>query len=280
MVAVSSKVSPGYVRKTLADGSLAPRYYVFGKGDTMIGAMADPTIDNVAFMDVARALARGLVKNQYIPAPNPGSVDELILVNWGTTRPIDKPSESHGYRQAQRSMAMQDDAAQQLKTATSNTDKIAAEQKMDDANNQLALSLDEVEDEDVKRENANMKTATILGYDSWWIATASAMDGSPLGRRKQDMMSELEEERYYVVLTAYDYRLLTAKKKSKLLWEARFSIREVSNQFDTGLPKMISVAADFFGRDSKGLNHVDMPEGKVEIGPVKSLGPVPGLGSK
>jgi hypothetical protein len=120
-----------------------------------------------------------------------------------------------------------------------------------------------------------MKTATLLGYDSWWVAANAAMDGTAMGRRKADMRAELEEDRYFVVLTAFDYQKLVKEKKSKFLWEVRFSIREHGNQFDRRLPAMIALASDYFGRDSQGLHHVDVPEGKVEIGPVKSLGVVP-----
>jgi hypothetical protein len=101
------------------------------------------------------------------------------------------------------------------------------------------------------------------------------MDGTAMGRRKADMRAELEEDRYFVVLTAFDYQKLVKEKKSKFLWEVRFSIREHGNQFDKRLPAMIAIASDYFGRDSQGLHHVDVPEGKVEIGPVESLGVVP-----
>jgi hypothetical protein len=38
---------------------------------------------------------------------------------------------------------------------------------------------------------------------------------------------------------------------------------------------MAAEASEYFGRDSKGLRHVDLPGGKVEIGAVKLLGVVP-----
>jgi hypothetical protein len=120
-----------------------------------------------------------------------------------------------------------------------------------------------------------MKTATLLGYDSWWVSANAAMDGTAMGRRKEDMRAELEEDRYFVVLTAFDYQALVNKKKQKFLWEVRFSIREHGNAFDKRLPGMVALASDYFGRDSQGLHHVDVPEGHVEIGPVKSLGVVP-----
>jgi hypothetical protein len=69
--------------------------------------------------------------------------------------------------------------------------------------------------------------------------------------------------------------MLVKEKKSKMLWEARFSIREHGNAFDSRIAGMAELASNYFGRDSKGLHHEDIPEGKVEIGTVKSLGVVP-----
>ena len=39
---------------------------------------------------------------------------------------------------------------------------------------------------------------------------------------------------------------------------------------------MAELASNYFGRDSGGLHHDTIPDGKVEIGPVQSLGVVPG----
>jgi hypothetical protein len=56
----------------------------------------------------------------------------------------------------------------------------------------------------------------------------------------------------------------------------RFSIREHGTAFDDRIKGMAELASDYFGRDSGGLQHTSLPEGKVEIGPVKSLGVVDG----
>jgi hypothetical protein len=39
---------------------------------------------------------------------------------------------------------------------------------------------------------------------------------------------------------------------------------------------MVAKASNYFGRDSGGLQHQEVPDGKVEIGPVESLGLVAG----
>ncbi len=117
----------------------------------------------------------------------------------------------------------------------------------------------------------------MLGYDSWWIATAGAMGGSPLGYRKQDLVDEIEEDRYFIVLMAFGYQLpRQSRRRTKFLWEVRFSIREHTNAFDKRMAGMIADASDYFGRDSGGLHHDPLPEAHVEIGPVKSLGVVDG----
>ncbi len=88
------------------------------------------------------------------------------------------------------------------------------------------------------------------------------------------MLNELEEDRYFVVLMAYDFQAMK-HKQSKLLWETHISIREHSNAFDARLLGMVAGAAGFFGRDSGGLKHRDVPEGQVLLGAMKSLGVVP-----
>jgi hypothetical protein len=274
--AVASKVAKDYVRKKLPDGTFKPETYVFGQGDDWRGARVDPTIDNTSFMDVARILAVPLAKKQYIPTADPKTTDELIMMSWGTTRapqPVSQTAPAQRYLEATQ---MHDRAFLMLKDAHSRAEFVAAQQMLSEANNQMAMDLSAIQAENTARENLDLRTAALLGYDSWWIAVNSAMGGSPLGRRRVDMEDELEEDRYFVVLTAFDYQKLVKEKKPKFLWEVRFSIREQGTQFDRRIQGMAELASDYFGRDSGGLHHDTLPEGRVEIGPVKSLGEVAG----
>jgi hypothetical protein len=94
-----------------------------------------------------------------------------------------------------------------------------------------------------------------------------------LGFSQED--PELLSRRYFVVLLAYDFRLKLTRGTSKLLWETRFSIREKGNAFGKQLAAMVGNASQYFGQDSHGLTHLPVPEGRVEIGEIKSLGVVP-----
>jgi hypothetical protein len=270
--AISSKTAKDYVRKKLPDGSFQPETYAFGKGDNWAGARVDETIDKLDFMDVARVLTVPLAEKRYVPTQDPKTTNELIMVYWGTTRAPEHASDSNSYQLLVMANDQQQRAIQDAREATS---KQAAAEILAEADNVLLAAQIGVQAENQRREDTDMRNATLLGYDSWWIATNSAMGGTPLGRRKVDMETELEEDRYFVVLTAFDYQMLVKQKKQKFLWEVRFSIREHRNQFDKRLPAMTALASNYFGRDSSGLQHVTVPEGRVEIGPVKSLGVVP-----
>jgi hypothetical protein len=280
---VASKIGKGYVRKKLPDGSFQPETYAFGKGDNMSGARVDSTIDKMDFMDVARILAVPLAEKGYVPTRDPKTTNELIMVYWGTTQAPEDATDSNSHYLAQRANEQQGRAIQSLKnpdndipTRPASVNAIAQKQALAEADNAVLVANIGIQAEDQRREDQDMKTATLLGYDSWWVAANAAMDGSVQGRRKADMRAELEEDRYFVVLTAFDYQKLVKEKKSKFLWEVRFSIRERGNAFDKRIDGMARLASDYFGRDSAGLHHDTLPEGKVEIGPVKSLGVVSG----
>ena len=66
-----------------------------------------------------------------------------------------------------------------------------------------------------------------------------------LGERNDALLSEIEENRYFVVLMAYDFQLFWKEKKLKVLWETRFSINESRNDFDKALPTIAQYAVSY-----------------------------------
>jgi hypothetical protein len=107
--------------------------------------------------------------------------------------------------------------------------------------------------------------AMMLGFDS------RARFSTPGHFERFDLMGELESNRYFVVLMAYDYQIMASKKLHRLLWLTRFSIREHKHDFTSELPSMARYAARFFGRDSEGMSMQKIGNGTVEIGPLKVL---------
>jgi hypothetical protein len=272
--AVMGRKSPDYVRAKLPDGSFQDEYYAFGKGGYWSGPVNDKTIDKMDFMDVARVISKPLAAQHYVPARDPKTTKLLIMVYWGTTSAPEKASDSVAYQTANQAQV-------QLATIQSQiTNKIlpaqAGEELRSQADDQLSTAIQGVQAENRMRDNVDRRNAMMLGFDSEWNDTFSAQNGTALEVRKRDMLDELEEYRYFVVLMAYDFQILLKEKKHKLLWETRFSIRQHVNSFDEQLPAMALQASHYFGRDSNGLLHDSLPEGNVEIGDIKDLGAVSG----
>ena len=117
------------------------------------------------------------------------------------------------------------------------------------------------------------RVAPLLGYETA-LADAVRLRGTGLKFLSADVFEDLEYNRYFIVLMAYDFQLLWKEKKHKLLWETRFSINEHHNEFDQQLAPMVQAAAKYFGKDSHGLIHREQ-SGHVDLGELKILGVVP-----
>jgi hypothetical protein len=274
-VAISTKASKDYVRKKLPSGAYQVETYAFGEGDNWSGARVDATIDKMGFMDVERVVAAPLAKQNYLPTRDQKTTNLLVMVYWGTTRAPEHAADSPTFDLVHAADRKIDSAHLMMKTAGSASAFKEAQLEAYAADAEMRAALAMVNSENQRREDTDVRTVALLGYDSWWMATESAAGGGERAFRKKDMLDEVEEDRYFVVLMAYDFQAMV-KKKKKLLWEAHISIREHSNQFDKRLPDMMEQAAAFLGQNSNGLQHTDLPQGTVIVGPLQSLGTVTG----
>jgi hypothetical protein len=284
--AVSSKASRDYVRTKETDGAFVPESYAFANGGYWSGPMFDPTIDRMDFMDIARTIAVPLANQNYIPTADPKTTRLLLVVYWGTTLAPEHASDSTAYSMAQKKAEVEHQSNQDLQDAlrasgqsqgTSPTDSWVREAKVTNAQDgdALSASLGVMQAENRTRDQANMRNAQMLGYDAEWNELMGSLGGPAQDLKKSQMINELEEDRYFVVVMAYDYQLLVGAKKHKLLWETRYSIRQHTHAFNQQLMSMTVQASKFFGQDSNGLTRKALPEGRVEIGGVKSLGDIP-----
>jgi diphthamide biosynthesis methyltransferase len=127
------------------------------------------------------------------------------------------------------------------------------------------------------RDILDLKNAALLGFDSEDTFSQGFGNNIRSNIQKQVhslMMTALEVDRYFVILRAFDFQASWKEKKTKLLWETRFSIDQRRNAFDASLPVMAQYASQAFGQDSKGLLLAQVSDGRVELGEVKSLGEV------
>ncbi|HEY1764314.1 MAG TPA: hypothetical protein VGF85_05275, partial [Opitutaceae bacterium] len=195
-----------------------------------------------------------LATQQYLPARDPARTKLLIMVYWGTT---------HVPVPANESNAMM--VLQQAFTDVQNGNAQAF------AEDELTTAMALVQAENRQRHQSDIENINMLGYDSWLRSTAGDLRGTAFEQRGRDLYDEIEQSRYFVVLMAYDFQALSKEKKPVLLWETRFSIQQRHHDFDKDLPSMAQYASRYFGRDSHGLVHDEIPLGQVDVGDVKTI---------
>ena len=288
---VSSRVSDDYARTKLPNGSFEPETYTFGEGGHWSGAMSDDTIDKLHFIDVARVVAGPLAAQNFLPGKDPKQIKLLIMVYWGTTIGAGGASSTPGYQAlsaANQTLSNANLAALAAGLASgpgpgspgggsggmSGSQKAAAFAVKEAAQAEFDSAMAVAAMENRKRDKINQRNAGILGYDTEFALTPG-MEFTALRFRRQDLIDELEEDRYFVVLMAYDFQIMWKEKKHKLLWETRFSIRQRHNSFDKQVAAMVENASRYFGQDSHGLIRKPLPEGRVTLGDATVLGVEP-----
>src|SRR5665213_784429 len=239
--AVFSGTSQDYARGRQADGSYTAENYAFGNGGFYGSATRDATIDRESFMDVARVSARPLAVRNFLPTKDPKKAGLLIMLYWGMTNGTQDPS-SDIYVYA---------SPEHTKGVSWTNDLLGP------------LSF--------HGGLADLRNAMLLGY-AGEIANTQPRLGVIHNVRRDDLIEDVEHNRYFVVMMAYDFQMMWREKRHKLLWETRFSIREQGNDFTKMLPSMSMYASQYFGQDSHGLVRKAIPEGNVEIGVPTTVG--------
>jgi hypothetical protein len=251
-VVVSATAAPEYHRTKGPEGVL-PESYVFTPGIHFGGSARDATQEKMPFLTIAQTLSAGLARQRYLPAKDPANAKLVIVVHWGSTETYEDPNRQTNLESLHKEL----------------TDYIAQIQQSGIANPGPLNALLSNQQTDAMRQlqfiNAN---AELLGYRRSLLKEGERLFSS---EEENTMRSELAEERYFVVLMAYDYQLLKKEKKPRLLWVTRMSVRSPGNNFAEAVPGMTRVAADFFGQQHEDLTRVQtkLPEGKVEIGELK-----------
>jgi hypothetical protein len=123
-----------------------------------------------------------------------------------------------------------------------------------------------------QRDELNGYNARLLGYSADVNESDDIRRWAGGGDRYSDLMGDVEETRYYIIITAYDFQELLKHQKQKQLWITRVSVRSPGNSFDDSYLAMLKGAAPYFGRESGKLVRGEQPKGAVELGDLKFLG--------
>lgn len=252
-VVVSATATEGYERQA-PDGALRPESYVISKGKHF-GQGRDAQSADAQFDLVLQALAPALAEQQYWPANGLENADLLIVVHWGETEVYDDPMAD--YMAESFNDALAEYMANADEAGNADPGRLNELKRMEGMTNQLAAQ-------------AQKTNAELLGYRSSLEKEERRYFAS---EDERTMKSELAENRYFVVLMAWDYQAMRVKMPAKLKWVTRMSVRSAGNRFAETVPALMRQGAPLFGRQSDSLvrhrESIDRRKAEVEIGETK-----------
>ncbi|MEO6005193.1 MAG: hypothetical protein ABIZ04_01970 [Opitutus sp.] len=254
VTAVFSRSFNKYERPTRADGSNQPLTYVVAKGGAEAGMYPDQSMDDVRFAGIVRMLGKYLAKEAYFPANDGKKADLMLVIHWGKTIPFSDAL----------SRNMLDQGLQRFSELRLN------EVLGDDA----VQGLMEIRFAQDARIAADRHNANLLGYTSELNRRDNPSLYAGAGTAYHDLISDLESERYYVAVTAYDFQEALQHKNKKGLWRTVASIDARDNRFDERLVTMIDKASKYFGRDTERLIRQFDYTPRINFGELKTLGVV------
>lgn len=268
---VSSRVSDGYKRARNTGGSFKAEYYAISNGGRVYGTTSDETVERVQYPEVAAIAIRLLAGQNYHYGKNASEATLLIVLQWGATATFNRGNYDSRIQSAANALtdmkaasggsggADPGTAAQQQALATATEGIFESEM--------LGLLL-----ENRMRDSINLPNARLLGY----LDEINDADGIQRfaggGARYDDLIADIEESRYYIIVSAYDFQQLVKHNNKKLLWVTRVSVRTPGNRFDDSAAAMLKSAAKYFGQNSGRLIRRRESKGTVELGDVKFLG--------
>lgn len=246
-VTISATSAPGYLRAVDDKGRPVPESYVFAEGQFLGSGTADGSLDRMSFTDLTRVLAVNLAAQEYYPTKDVASANLLIRVFWGATLVHDDPNNIQ--------------AITELYEALNQYNSTYAATQSGDAG-AVNAAYDRVETNQEFAQNAALRNAALLGYRR----ALDRLSRKPMPTPEEvALRTELSEERYFVVLMAYDYQFMRREKKPKLLWVTRLSMRGPGNNFTEALPTLALAGAEAYGRSLADLQRVRVNDRKVEV---------------
>lgn len=262
--AVYARIGNGYRRERTKDGAFKPEYYALSNGGRIEGTASDVTVDRVTYPEVAQIAMRLLAQQNYHYAPSKEQAKLLIVLHWGNTIAPNTTNYSQSVNAVGAVLAAND--PQGMGSLDSGMEGVggadgAAESEM------IRLMM-----ENRARDRINEANARVLGYIDDINDSNDIRRWAGGGDRYVDLVADVEETRYYIAISAYDFPELLQHGKKKLLWQTRVSVRSPGNRFDDSFVPMLKSASRYFGQDSGRLIRGEESKGAVELGDLKFLG--------
>jgi len=259
LVVVNSKAHEDFSIAREQDPSKEVLTYAFMKGRFHPGTRNDPAMNNMSFGELALEIATHLQKQNFLPVPDPQKADLLIVVHYGATSVQDSFEELQGITSLE-DYGFGDGAVASASSRGGSVD-VSALNAIQDMQFEINKNLT------IQQGNQGS-----MNYMAHLIGMEEAFAGDIGPSEERYLMNLLNEERYFIVLMAYDIRKL-GEGEIHLHWTTRYSIRATGQAFGDALKDMNLVAGNYFGKNMGELVKKRVTDkSRVELGQLEVVG--------
>ena len=238
-VYVDSVATDEYAAKKGSGDEVKRETYHFVKGNFFGGRIRDGSLDKVTFNDIVQTLARDLAVRNYYPAEGTNTGDLLIVVHWGVTSVDPSIADLMGIA----SFGSPDDEFGEA------TDDSFIDSGFTNTRNASDIS-----------------NAKLLGFDKALQQKEGKID-------KETLRSEIRDERYFMILMAYDWQKLLQDKEFIFLWSTRFIVNSIGTNFTDSYLALSRAAQGYFGSqlDTLTRSKTHFGEGEIKFGELEVI---------
>ena len=259
LVVVKSKAHEDFSIAREQDPSKEVLTYAFMKGRFHPGTRNDPAMNNMSFSELVLEIATHLQKQNFLPVPDPHKADLLIVVHYGATSVQDSFEELQGITSLE-DYGFGDGAVASGSLGGGSVD-VSALNAIQDMQFEINKNLT------IQQGNQGS-----MNYMAHLIGMEEAFVGEIGPSEERYLMNLLNEERYFIVLMAYDIPKLR-EGEIYLYWTTRYSIRATGQAFGDALKDMNLVAGNYFGKNMGELVKKRVTDkSRVELGELEVVG--------
>jgi len=259
LVVVNSKAHEDFSIAREQDPSKDVLTYAFMKGQFHPGTRNDPAMNSMSFNELVLEIANHLQRQKFLPVPDPREADLLIVVHYGSTSVQDSFEELQGIDSLE-DYGFGDGAVASAGSGGGSVDVSALNAIQDmqfEINKSLAI------------QEGNQGSTS---YMARLIGMEAAFSDNVGPSEERYLMNLLNEERYFIVLMAYDLPKIR-EGEIHLHWTTRYSIRATGQAFGDALKDMNLVAGNYFGKNMGELIKKRVTDkSRVELGELEVLG--------
>ena len=231
--------------------------FVLLQGQFFPGRIRDRGLEKMSFATVARVLGHALQKKKesplFYPASSLSSADLLIVIHWGVTVGRDRNYELEKRDNDRRHQLSVEgaafDAAADAKARESGFERAPLDNPFNTA---LGGEVDYNNLEDsaqaINDAARGQSIASLLGFSGDLRKDQFSGIASEHARSLVDLM---EEDRYFVLVFAYDMKRMRQEKRLVVNWTTRLSIRSAGVNFATAINRLSEAGSASFGTESK-----------------------------